>query len=194
LKIDAHQHIWPEPLLDALAATGERSPAAHLDRDGGSVSRTLGELESFVAWLAATTERWQHLVRHASDACLHEQIWDDADVNAWLICWSEEQDTGFHDHDKSGAAIAVISGHVREERLTLGSPPRVRKLGAGSVVNIPPAAIHRVLHAGDQPAVTIHAYSPPLTRTGAYRVGPHGELERQSVSYEAELPAEPALS
>ena len=54
---------------------------------------------------------------------------------------------------------------------------------------MPPVAIHRVLHAGDAPAVTIHAYSPPLTRIGAYRLGPNGELERESQSFEVELAA-----
>ena len=52
---------------------------------------------------------------------------------------------------------------------------------------VPPVAIHRVLHVGEAPAVTIHAYSPPLTRTGAYTVGPNGELERESQSFEIEL-------
>ena len=59
---------------------------------------------------------------------------------------------------------------------------------------VPPVAIHRVLHAGDGPAVTIHAYSPPLTRTGSYHVGPDGELQRESQPFEEELRAEPALS
>ena len=51
-----------------------------------------------------------------------------------------------------------------------------------------------MLHAGDVPAVTIHAYSPPLARTGAYRIGPDGELERELLSSEDELRAAPALS
>jgi hypothetical protein len=49
------------------------------------------------------------------------------------------------------------------------------------------ADIHRVLHAGDGPAVTIHAYSPPLTRMGSYTVEPTGQLRRHAVSYEEEL-------
>jgi mannose-6-phosphate isomerase-like protein (cupin superfamily) len=158
------------------------------------VSLTVDELEHFVASLAASPDCWEHLVRHSSDVRVYEQIWDDEEVNAWVICWSEDQDTGFHDHDDSGAGIAVISGHVREERLTLGLPPRARELGPGTVFTVPPVAIHRVLHAGGEPAVTIHAYSPPLTRTGSYRVGADGELERQSLPFEAELRTEPALS
>ncbi|HEX5195062.1 MAG TPA: cysteine dioxygenase family protein [Solirubrobacteraceae bacterium] len=145
------------------------------------------QLERFVGGLVAAPDRWRHLVRHADDVRVYEQIWDHGDVNAWLICWSEDQDTGFHDHDESAAAITVVSGTVREDRLTLGGSPRGRIFGAGETFTVPPVAIHRVLHAGDGPAVTIHAYSPPLRRTGAYRVGVEGALERESQPYEVEL-------
>jgi quercetin dioxygenase-like cupin family protein len=158
------------------------------------VSLTLAELERFVAGLAATPERWQHLVRHSDDVRVYELIWDDEDVNAWVICWSEDQDTGFHDHDESAAAVAVISGQVREDRLRLGGSHSTHTIQGGSTFTVPPTAIHRVLHTGDAPAVTVHAYSPPLTRTGAYKVGVGGELERESLSLEEELRGEPALS
>ena len=135
------------------------------------------QLERFVARLAAEPWRWRHLVRHEHDVRVYEQIAAEEDVNAWLICWSEDADTGFHDHDVSGAAITVVSGSVRE----FEAPQRF---------NIPPNAIHRVIHAGEQPAITLHAYSPPLTRMGAYTVGPQGELERQALTCEQELRAE----
>jgi mannose-6-phosphate isomerase-like protein (cupin superfamily) len=83
---------------------------------------------------------------------------------------------------------------VREDRLRMGSSPSSRVIQGGSTFTVPPTAIHRVLHAGERPAVTIHAYSPPLTRTGAYRIGPGGELERESHSFEEELRAELALA
>jgi hypothetical protein len=51
-----------------------------------------------------------------------------------------------------------------------------------------------VLHTGVAPTVTIHAYSPPLLRTGAYRVSRDGELRREVLSVDEELRAEPALS
>jgi mannose-6-phosphate isomerase-like protein (cupin superfamily) len=151
------------------------------------VSFTAAELEGFVRDLVARPELWRDHVRHSDDLRVYEQIWDDEDVNAWVICWSDDQDTGFHDHDESAAAIAVISGRVREERLTVRSGRRACELGAGDVFTVPPVAIHRVLHAGSAPAVTIHAYSPPLTRMGAYRIGPNGELEREAQSSEVEL-------
>ena len=152
------------------------------------------QLERFVAELAATPERWQQFVRHHDGGRVYEQIWDAEDVNAWVICWSEDQDTGFHDHDDSAAAILVIDGSVREERLRLGAAPEARVGGPGETLFVSPTAIHRVLHAGGGPAVTIHAYSPPLARTGAYRVGSGGGLERTSLGYSEELRAEPVLS
>jgi mannose-6-phosphate isomerase-like protein (cupin superfamily) len=158
------------------------------------MSLSLPELERFAAELVAAPERWSHLVRHSDDVRVYERIWDDEEVNAWVICWSEDQDTGFHDHDESGAAIAVISGCVREDRLTLGGPPHSREIGAGTTFTVPPVAIHRVLHAGHGPAVTIHAYSPPLRRTGAYRVGADGQLERESQPFETELRGEPVTA
>jgi quercetin dioxygenase-like cupin family protein len=148
------------------------------------------ELEQFAVHLAEDVERWQHLVRHADDVRVYEQIWDDPEVNAWLICWSEDQDTGFHDHDESTAGIAVIAGQVREDRLRVGAPPTSQVVRAGSSFTVPPEAIHRVLHSGRAPAVTIHAYSPPLVRSGAYRTGPHGELLRDVMPIAEELRAE----
>ncbi len=155
---------------------------------------TTRELERFVEGLAAEPDLWREHISDSSGGRVYEQIWDDKLVNAWLICWSEDQDTGFHDHDRSDAAIRVIEGHVREDRLRIGSDPDSKVIGPGSTVVVPSVAIHRVLHAGEGPAVTIYAYSPPLTRTGAYRIGPEGELERSSVSFEEELRAEPVLS
>jgi mannose-6-phosphate isomerase-like protein (cupin superfamily) len=64
-------------------------------------------------------------------------------------------------------------------------------VGSGETFVVPAVAIHRVLHAGTGPAVTIHAYSPPLTRTGVYRIAPDGQLHRESLPSEVELAAEP---
>jgi quercetin dioxygenase-like cupin family protein len=155
---------------------------------------TADQLQRFVLDLASRPELWAHLVRDASDARVYEQIWEDEGVNAWVICWSEDQDTGFHDHDESAAAITVISGRVREERLRLGTTPSCHEAEAGTTFALPATAIHRVLHAGAGPAVTIHAYSPPLTKSGAYRVGADGELERESLPLEQELRGDPALA
>lgn len=151
------------------------------------MSLTSEQLEQFVHRLADTPELWRDHVRGDGKERVYARIWDDPNVNAWVICWTEDQDTGYHDHDHSAAAITVIAGHVLEERLCIGGGARGAVHGPGATLTLPASAIHRVLHAGEGLAVSIHAYSPPLTRTGAYHVTPDGRLEREAQDAEVEL-------
>ena len=161
----------------SLAPAGER-PARDL---------TEPELHALVRDFAAAPERWAHLVEHDPDHRRYKLLVRDDHVAVWLICWMEDHDTGFHDHDVSAGAVAVVAGRVREERLVLGGGTADRECGEGEAFSFAASDIHRVRHAGDEPAVTIHAYSPPLWRMGAYEVAPTGELRRHSVSYAEEL-------
>jgi predicted metal-dependent enzyme (double-stranded beta helix superfamily) len=148
---------------------------------------TRAELRALVSALAAQPETWAHLVNHDPTARTYEQLRRDEHVAVWLICWMDDHDTGFHDHDVSCGALAVARGEVVEERLTLGRAPLRRRMGAGEAIDFAASDIHRVAHAGDRPAITINAYSPPLWRMGAYETMPSGELQRHSISYAEEL-------
>jgi predicted metal-dependent enzyme (double-stranded beta helix superfamily) len=148
---------------------------------------TRAELNALVADLAARPDAWAHLVNHDPSARTYEQLRRDEHVAVWLICWMDDHDTGFHDHDVSCGALAVAHGEVVEERLALGGPPLRRRLRAGQAIDFAASDIHRVAHAGERPAVTINAYSPPLWRMGAYETMPTGELQRHSISYAEEL-------
>ncbi len=149
-----------------------------------------GELVGFARELADSPERWRDLVGQERSARVYETLWSDEHVNAWVICWPDDSDTGFHDHDTSAAAIVVIEGSVLEERLALSGPPLSRRYEAGASFHLPASAIHRVRHAGGPPALTIHAYSPPLRQQGVYSVGRDGVLERESAPYTEELRAQ----
>ncbi len=148
------------------------------------------ELRAVATQIAQRPALWSGHVRHDPGERTYEQLLRDPHLDVWLICWSQDHDTGFHDHDLSAGAVAVIAGSVREERLVLGRPTRApiaRTVRAGSSFAFGASDIHRVLHTGDEPAVTIHAYSPPLARMGAYVVEPSGQLRRHAISYEEEL-------
>jgi predicted metal-dependent enzyme (double-stranded beta helix superfamily) len=145
------------------------------------------ELERLVRDLAARPEKWAHLVEHRADARTYAELRRDEHVAVWLICWMNDHDTGYHDHDLSSGAVAVTRGAVREERLVLGGAPASRTVAAGEAFTFGAADIHRVSHAGSEPAVTLHAYSPPLWRMGSYEVLASGELRRWSLSYAEEL-------
>jgi predicted metal-dependent enzyme (double-stranded beta helix superfamily) len=145
------------------------------------------ELRALARELRARRETWEHLVRHDADERVYEMLMHDEHVMAWVICWMDDHDTGFHDHDVSNGAVAVVRGRVREQRLRIGQEPASRTFGAGDVFDFAASDIHRVTHEPGEPAVTVHVYSPPLWRMGAYIVEPGGTLLRQSISYAEEL-------
>ena len=181
------------PVRSAPAMT-VASPLSGVPRPRGRDLSAV-ELQAFVGELADRPELWIDLVKHDATQRVYEELFADEHVTAWLICWMDEHDTGFHDHDVSAGAVAVLSGAVSEERLAIGGPPRKRTVQAGGSFHFAPTDIHRVSHAGCDPAVTLHVYSPPLLRMGAYAIGDDGVLARHPMSYREELrPATPAAA
>jgi hypothetical protein len=145
------------------------------------------DLRSFVEGLAGRPGLWASRVRHDPEARIFELLWTDPGVDVWLICWSgQDHDTGFHDHDVSSGAFAVVRGDLVEERLTVGAPVR-RRLRRGQSLSFPPSHVHRVQGVGTISAVSIHAYSPPLMRMGVYGVADDGTLRREAVGATHEL-------
>ncbi len=181
-----------EMAVTSSATTAAPSPAVdqrELERIARPRGRDLSgpELQAFVNELADRPELWIDLVEHDRTQRVYQELLGDDHLTAWLICWMDEQDTGFHDHDVSCGAVAVVSGAVREERLAIDGPPRSAVFRAGASFHFSASDIHRVSHAGADPAVTLHVYSPPLLRMGAYMVGEDGVLVRHPMSYEEEL-------
>jgi predicted metal-dependent enzyme (double-stranded beta helix superfamily) len=151
------------------------------------------ELRALVRRIAAEPDRWRPLVRRTGTDRHFEQLWRDNHVDVWVISWASGNDTGFHDHDVSCGAVAVVEGEVVEERLVLGGAPRRLRHRAGETFDFDAAHVHRMCQDSDVPAVSIHAYSPPLWRMGSYAVEADGTLRRRSISYAEELrPAEAA--
>lgn len=137
---------------------------------------------------AAREPDWAPLVRHDPDERTYVLLHRDDDVELYLVCWMPGHDTGFHDHDHSAAAIAVLEGAITEERLSIGGAVS-RELTRGDTVAIAREAIHRVRHAGGGPATTLHVYSPPLARVGTYEVADDGALLRHPRPAETPLEA-----
>ncbi len=155
-----------------------------IEHDGSALSELVGDI-------AADPQQGRSLVRHDTGERHFEQLWRDDDVDVWVISWGNGNDTGFHDHDVSSGAVAVVEGELIEERLVLGGAPRRLPHRAGEVFDFDSAHVHRMRQDSDTPAVSIHAYSPPLWRMGSYAVNQDGTLRRQSISYAEELrPAE----
>ncbi len=144
------------------------------------------ELRDLAAAVAARRELWDGGLDFSGGERHYVSLYRDAHVDVWVLCWNPANDTGWHDHDISSGAVAVVEGSLVEHNLTIGRPPVSTEVGAGRVFSFGPDHIHRL--TGQAPGtVSIHAYSPPLWRMGQYVIDDGGVLHRVSVSYADEL-------
>jgi quercetin dioxygenase-like cupin family protein len=144
------------------------------------------ELRRLAESVAADPDSWSHLVGFDDQERVYASLHRDAHVDVWLLCWTPENDTGWHDHDISSGAVAVVAGELTENNLTLAAGALETRVGAGVSFCFGPDHIHR-LNGAVRGSVSVHAYSPPLWRMGQYAVSRSGVLRRVSVSYADEL-------
>ena len=145
-----------------------------------------GELLALAQQIADTPELWDHHLAFDDAERHYVSLHRDDHVDVWLLCWTPQNDTGWHDHDTSSGAVAVTQGSVIEHNLSLADGAVVRVAHAGDGFSFGADHIHRM--QGHEPgSVSIHVYSPPLWRMGQYTVGDQGVLRRMSLSYADEL-------
>lgn len=157
----------------------------NLDRLPGR-DLTRAELEELVVDVARDRQRWADRVAYDADERVYLSLHRDEHVDVWLLCWTPENDTGWHDHDISRGAVAVVAGELVENNLTLMHGSRETRVRAGEVYSFGADHIHRLTGSAPR-SVSVHAYSPPLWRMGQYAVTEAGELRRISLSYADEL-------
>ena len=111
----------------------------------------------------------------------HQRLYRDRHLDIWLISWLPTQGTQLHDHGGSSGAFTVLSGRL-DEAVYRRDPSRDSlteyRRPAGSAVGFGPRYVHDVRNLSDQPAVSVHAYSPPLTSMNFYDVEANGTLRR----------------
>jgi rhodanese-related sulfurtransferase/mannose-6-phosphate isomerase-like protein (cupin superfamily) len=131
----------------------------------GAVSRTPGELAKIVAKFASS-DGWIERVQLRADRRWYERLYNGSDYDVWVISWLPGQSTGFHDHGASSGAFVVATGAL-EERHPDGHAQIVR---AGESRAFGPDYAHDVRNTSLAPAISIHAYSPPLTEMNEYEL------------------------
>ena len=144
---------------------------------------TTSQLAGIVRAVAAHPEIWVARARFRADRRWYERLSCGPDHDVWLITWLPGQGTGFHDHGASSGVFTVASGVLEEERpggdATLIHVGDVRAFG--------PEYAHDVRNPSAAPAISIHAYSPPLTEMTHYEL--EGvELVPTVASADQELP------
>jgi len=140
----------------------------------------------------ASSDGWIHKVRLRAEGRWYERLYHGPDYDIWAISWLPGQSTGFHDHGASSGAFVVATGILEEhrpgERTSVIHPGKPRSFG--------PNYTHDVRNVSLAPAISIHAYSPPLDEMNEYelegsRLVPR---ERASVDRTGALSIEQVLS
>jgi rhodanese-related sulfurtransferase/mannose-6-phosphate isomerase-like protein (cupin superfamily) len=125
--------------------------------------RTPEELADIVS-LFASSDDWVDKVRLRADGRWYERLYHGPDYDIWVISWLPGQSTGFHDHGASSGAFVVAAGILEEHR----PGERIRVIHPGKPRAFGPDFAHDVRNVSLAPAISIHAYSPPLSEMNEY--------------------------
>jgi rhodanese-related sulfurtransferase len=147
-----------EQLVQQALALAEKS------RSGASL-RTPAELADIVSRFASS-DGWMKRVRLRTEHRWYERLHLGPDYDIWVISWLPGQSTGYHDHGASSGAFVVATGVLKEHR----PGDRSRVIRPGKPRAFGPDYAHDVLNTSLAPAVSIHAYSPPLTDMNEYEL------------------------
>jgi predicted metal-dependent enzyme (double-stranded beta helix superfamily) len=152
-----------------------RTSAAPTPLHRPAASRT-AELARAVRDLAGRHETWAPRVRMPETDRWWTRLSADDDLDVWLLTWLPGQSTELHDHGSSAAAFTVVQGVLEEVRATVPGRHTTLTRGLGATARIASGAIHDVRAVAGRPAVSIHAYSPPLRSMNYWAPGEDGRL------------------
>jgi Cysteine dioxygenase type I len=187
----------PEAMLRAPAkGLGLSARASQLDDLLGQLKLTRGRLpEASLATLVLAVASRPHL--------FEDLVVDDPDTRWWMLLheaenfdlrvlsWRRSQATDWHDHGGASGAYAVTRGALVERFRDVDNVSLVsRQIGVGQFATFGPSHVHDVVYGDGAPAVSIHAYSPPLTGLTVYDRTRYGFVAREVVPEERRAPFE----
>jgi predicted metal-dependent enzyme (double-stranded beta helix superfamily) len=146
------------------------------------------ELLDIVQWIAADEGIWVDRVQTPGSDRWWTRLYVDEAVDVWLLTWLPGQFTDLHDHGPSTAVFTVIRGELEEMRLGRDADMQITSCAPGSRSVVEAGVVHDVRAVGTDLAVSIHAYSPPLTLMTYYTRNDDGDLHiaRQAETDEPE--------
>ena len=140
---------------------------------------SLPDLAELTRSIAAQVRTGAHDVVLDPEHRWYRRLYADGFVDVWLISWVTEQATELHDHAGSLGALTVVSGELSEQRWVPGERAlRTRRLRSGRGATFALGHVHDVVNTEPAHAVSVHAYSPPLTAMSYYAVDGAGDLLR----------------
>ena len=132
---------------------------------------SLAELAALTSSVADDVRAGLYEVHADEESRWHVRIQCDDQVDVWLISWTEDQGTQLHDHGGSSGAFTVVAGELSEAVWQPGSTDLLETARhEGDTVVFGEHYVHDVRNVVSTTAVSVHAYSPPLSLMNYYDV------------------------
>ena len=134
------------------------------------------QLAAEVRRLTSAPAEWVARVRLDPEGRWYEQIRVSDSCELWLISWLPGQSTGFHDHGGANGAFGVVWGELDEHVVARGDGTMIANpVAPGKVRSFGPRHVHDVRNSSTgSVAVSVHAYSPPLSAMTRYDLTSRG--------------------
>ncbi|HSP39226.1 MAG TPA: cysteine dioxygenase family protein [Frankiaceae bacterium] len=143
-------HVRPEPAA--------KDGLHHTDR-----LLTPPELALVVTSIARQKTAWREQLRFPDRDRWYGLWYASPTVEVWLLTWQQDTSTELHDHGDSSGAFCVVAGELEEIRGGTSGRLHRRRLRPGEVGSFSAGYVHDLANRQSPPAVSVHAYSPPLT-------------------------------
>jgi Cysteine dioxygenase type I len=145
------------------------------------------DLASIVSDLAENPAEWQAQIRFGAEERWWTRLRGDDVVDVWLLTWVTDTGTDLHDHGESRGAFTVVSGELEEVRPDGQKGDLIATpVPAGGVRSVERGVVHDVRSPSLLPAISIHAYSPPLREMTFYEQRESGPYPTRTVATAAE--------
>jgi cysteine dioxygenase len=135
--------------------------------DRPDVARLLEELSRFEIDFDDLSEH----VHFAENGYKRNLIHSAPNYQVWVLCWKNGQRSPIHNHSGSACVVRVLRGTLTETLFETAANRHIkasfsRDIAEGSLLGSEDTDIHQVsnLQAEDAELVTLHVYTPPLTR------------------------------
>ena len=146
---------------------------------------SIDELETIVFAVATRPSLYEDLIVDDVDNRWWLLLFKTDNFEVRILGWEREQRSDWHDHGGSSGSFVVTQGSLLErfraaDHVTFAS----RRYTIGQHGSFGPEHVHDVVYESGTPAVSIHAYSPPLTGLTTYVHSPYGLVAHEYVEEE----------
>ncbi len=142
----------------------------------------LEQLELIVTTIACRPDLYKDLIVDDGESRWWLLLYRTPNFEVKLLTWTADQSSDWHDHGGSSGAFSVTGGSLYERRRSadgVGIESSVHSPGA--VTSFGTDYVHDVDFRTGEPAVSIHAYSPPLNGLTFYDHTAYGFVAREIV-------------